>query len=82
MSFAARTEEHDVKKRISTLFGKVKEESETGEKEEEELKLDEAYETVNEGLTSDTTEMADGHKEFKRENLEASFGEKEKEETV
>jgi len=62
-----REEEKDVKKRLNTLFGKMGEEMETLEKDKElgatkkdaasAVKGEDGYETVNEGMTTDTTEQ-------------------------
>ena len=51
-AYGVRTQEQDIKKRINTLFSKLEEE----EKEERVGEREEDYETVNEGLTTDTTE--------------------------
>lgn len=60
-----RTEEQDVKRRLNTLFGKEEEEVEQRRpdavkkaKDEfgDDTKAEEAYQTVEEGMTTDTTE--------------------------
>lgn len=65
-SFAAKTEERDIKNRMDILFGRDNEnqklqKSVVGNGEED------AYQTVNEGQTTDTTEASE--KNFKRETL-------------
>ena len=52
-SYNFRAQEEDVKRRINTLFGKDDDSVLTAHKKEGE---EGDYETVNEGLTSDTTE--------------------------
>lgn len=51
-AYGVRAQETDVKKRISTLFA----DKSFMESDGEEDNLKEDYETVNEGLTTDTTE--------------------------
>ena len=49
-SYGFQTQEADIKRRINTLFGSKDEEEKKAETKEDN------YETVNEGMTSDTTE--------------------------
>jgi hypothetical protein len=62
-SFATKTEERDIRNRMDILFGRDTE----GKKLQKSVISnggEEAYETVNEGLTTDTTEASE--KNFKR----------------
>lgn len=53
-SLGFKTQEEDIKRRINTLFG-TEEKKEKVEETEDIFKKDD-YETVNEGMTTDTTE--------------------------
>lgn len=57
-AFGARAQEEDIKRRINTLFGKEEEKQPEDEKEATFKfgRSKDDYETVNEGMTSDTTE--------------------------
>ena len=52
-AYSIRTQDNDIKRRINTLFN---EKAGADQISEDEVDLKEDYETVNEGLTSDTTE--------------------------
>lgn len=55
-AYGVRTQEQDIKNRINTLFSKMEEEE--GAEEQKAAEKDEDYETVNEGMTTDTTEAS------------------------
>lgn len=80
-SYAFKTEEKEISRRISTLFGKdpFADDAESKKTKDRSMfaKEEEAYETVNEGMTTDTTEASE--KGFKRGTLnDEEFGDLDK----
>ena len=55
-SYGIKTQQREMDMRIKTLFGKDVEKKEEGKDEGDKGDKDEEYETVNEGMTTDTTE--------------------------
>jgi hypothetical protein len=55
-SYGFRVQEEDIKRRINTLFGTGDKPKEPTDEFKDESKKEENYETVNEAMTSDTTE--------------------------
>jgi len=73
LTFASKMENENTEAKIQSLFAKAESELEAGVQEVED-KIDDPYQTVNEGLTTDTSvttdlEGATGHARTAQEDL-------------